>query len=215
MKEVAREGQVFYIFNSVKGIEKKAQELRKILPEYLKINYVHGQMLPRDIKERIKDFENSDIDILLATTIIENGIDIENANTMIIDKVEKLGLSQIYQLRGRIGRGNRQSYCYLITKEYQSKKAKEREESIKSLEETGGGGLQLSMEDMRIRGAGEILGERQHGALETFGYTLYMKMLQEEIDKIKGDFEEDIDEIEIKVNSPAFIPDSYIEKMRK
>ena len=215
MKEVAREGQVFYIFNSVKGIEKKAQELRKILPEYLKINYVHGQMLPRDIKERIKDFENGDIDILLATTIIENGIDIENANTMIIDRVEKLGLSQIYQLRGRIGRGNRQSYCYLITKEYQSKKAKEREESIKSLEETGGGGLQLSMEDMRIRGAGEILGERQHGALETFGYTLYMKMLQEEIDKIKGDFEEDIDEIEIKVNSPAFIPDSYIEKNEK
>ena len=153
MKEIAREGQVFYIFNSVKGIPKKAQELSKILPDYLKIDFVHGQMLPRDIKEKIKEFENGDIDILLATTIIENGIDIENANTMIIDRVEKLGLSQIYQLRGRIGRGNRQSYCYLLTKEYIGKKLKRERESIRNLEETGGGGLQLSMEDMRIRGS--------------------------------------------------------------
>lgn len=215
MKEIAREGQVFYIFNSVKGIEKKSQELAKILPDYLKIDYVHGRMLPREIKEKIKDFENGDIDILLATTIIENGIDIENANTMIIDRMDKLGLSQVYQLRGRIGRGSRQSYCYILTKEYIGKKAKEREESIKSLEETGGGGLQLSMEDMRIRGAGEILGEKQHGALETFGYTLYMKMLQEEIAKIKGEFEENLEDIEIKVNYPAFIPNEYIEKNEK
>ena len=164
---------------------------------------------------KIKEFENGEIDILVATTIIENGIDIENANTMIIDRADKLGLSQIYQLRGRVGRGNRQSYCYLLTKEYQTKKAKEREESIKNLEEIDGGGLQLSMEDMRIRGAGEILGEKQHGILETFGYTLYMKMLQEEIDKIKGRFEEDIDDIEIKVNYPAFIPNEYIEKDEK
>lgn len=215
MREIAREGQVFYIFNSVKGIEKKVYELKGILPEYLKIGFVHGKMLPKEIKERIKEFENGEIDVLLATTIIENGIDIENANTMIIDRVDKLGLSQIYQLRGRVGRGNRQSYCYLLTKEYQSKKAKDREDSIKMLEETGGGGLQLSMEDMRIRGAGEILGEKQHGALETFGYTLYMKMLQEEIEKIKGEFEEDLEDIEIKVNYPAFIPESYIEKSEK
>lgn len=215
MKEIAREGQVFYIFNSVKRIEAKAEELRKMLPEYIKIDFVHGKMVPRDIKEKIKEFENGDIDILVATTIIENGIDIENANTMIIDKVEKLGLSQIYQLRGRVGRGNRQSYCYLLTKEYQTKRAKEREDSLRNIEESGGGGLQLSMEDMRIRGAGEILGEKQHGILETFGYTLYMKMLQEEIDKIKGNFEEDIDEIEIKVNYPAFIPNEYIAKDEK
>lgn len=136
---------------------------------------------------------------------------------MIIDGVEKLGLSQIYQLRGRIGRGHKQGYCYLMIKDGQGKKAREREESLKNLEEEGGGGLQLSLEDMRIRGAGEILGERQHGALETFGYNLYMKMLQEEIEKIKGEYvpQDTLEDIEIRVDYAAFIPDEYIEKNQK
>ena len=184
MEEIAREGQVFYIFNSVKNIAKKTDELRKLLPNYLKLDFIHGQMTPKEIKNKIKEFENADIDILVSTTIIENGIDIENANTMIIEGADRLGLSQIYQLRGRIGRGNRKGYCYLLTKESQSKKSKEREESIKNLGDSGGG-LQLSLEDMRIRGAGEILGEKQHGALETFGYNLYIKMLNEEIARLK------------------------------
>lgn len=214
MSEIAREGQVFYIFNSVKNIEKKTHELRKLLPNYLKLDYIHGQMLPKEIKNKIKDFENGDIDMLISTTIIENGIDIENANTMIIDGVEKLGLSQIYQLRGRIGRGRRKGYCYLLTKEHQTKKAKEREESIKNLGDSGGG-FQLSLEDMRIRGAGEILGDKQHGALETFGYNLYIKMLNEEIQRIKGNAPEEEIEMEIKIDMPAFIPDDYIEKDEK
>ena len=214
MSEIAREGQVFYIFNSVKNIEKKTNELRKLLPNYLKLDYIHGQMLPKEIKNKIKDFENGDIDMLVSTTIIENGIDIENANTMIIDGVEKLGLSQIYQLRGRIGRGRRKGYCYLLTKEHQTKKAKEREESIKNLGDSGGG-FQLSLEDMRIRGAGEILGDKQHGALETFGYNLYIKMLNEEIQRIKGNAPEEEVEMEIKIDMPAFIPDEYIEKDEK
>ena len=214
MSEIAREGQVFYIFNSVKNIEKKTHELRKLLPNYLKLDYIHGQMLPKEIKNKIKDFENGDIDMLISTTIIENGIDIENANTMIIDGVEKLGLSQIYQLRGRIGRGRRKGYCYLLTKEHQTKKAKEREESIKNLGDSGGG-FQLSLEDMRIRGAGEILGDKQHGALETFGYNLYIKMLNEEIQRIKGNAPEEEVEMEIKIDMPAFIPDEYIEKDEK
>ena len=217
MKEIAREGQVFYIYNFVNGIKSKVSDLEKIVPEYIKIDYVHGKMEPKDIRDRIKRFENGDTDILVATTIIENGIDIENANTMIIDGVEKLGLSQIYQLRGRIGRGHKQGYCYLMIKDGQGKKAREREESLKNLEEEGGGGLQLSLEDMRIRGAGEILGERQHGALETFGYNLYMKMLQEEIEKIKGEYvpQDTLEDIEIRVDYAAFIPDEYIEKNQK
>ena len=134
---------------------------------------------------------------------------------MIIEGADRLGLSQIYQLRGRIGRGNRKGYCYLLTKEVQSKKSKEREESIRNLGDSGGG-LQLSLEDMRIRGAGEILGEKQHGALETFGYNLYIKMLNEEIARLKGQkrVEDDI-ELEIKLSIDAFIPDDYIEKEEK
>lgn len=215
MEEIAREGQAFYIFNSVKNIAKKTDELRKILPNYLKLDFIHGQMTPKEIKNKIKEFENGDIDILVSTTIIENGIDIENANTMIIEGADRLGLSQIYQLRGRIGRGNRKGYCYLLTKEAQSKKSKEREESIRNLGDSGGG-LQLSLEDMRIRGAGEILGEKQHGALETFGYNLYIKMLNEEIARLKGQkrVEDDI-ELEIKLSIDAFIPDYYIEKEEK
>ena len=123
-------------------------------------------------------------------------------------------MPEIYQLRGRIGRGRRKGYCYLLTKEHQTKKAKEREESIKNLGDSGGG-FQLSLEDMRIRGAGEILGDKQHGALETFGYNLYIKMLNEEIQRIKGNAPEEEIEMEIKIDMPAFIPDDYIEKDEK
>lgn len=215
MKELSREGQVFYIYNRVKRIEEKKNEIKEILPNYVNVEYIHGKMLPKDIKRTLLNFENGNIDILISTIIIENGIDIENANTMIIDGVEKLGLAQVYQLRGRIGRSNKQSYCYMLMNDNKSKKAEKREESIKNFDNSSG--LELSMEDTKIRGVGEILGEKQHGAVETFGYNLYMKMLNEEINKIKGIQEEkiEIEDINIKLNFEKYIPDFYIDKDEK
>lgn len=215
MNEISREGQVFYVYNRVKKIEEKTRELREILPSYINVEYIHGKMSARDIKRTLFNFENGNIDILVSTIIIENGIDIENANTMIIDGVEKLGLSQVYQLRGRIGRSNKQSYCYMLINENKSKKAEKREESIKKFDTSSG--LELSLEDIKIRGVGEILGEKQHGAVETFGYNLYMKMLTEEINRIKGieNSKPEIEEINIKMDFPKYIPDFYIEKDEK
>jgi len=213
LTEVSREGQVYYIFNSVKRIEMKSKELRELLPDYIKVDYIHGQMLARDIKRAIHNFENGNTDVLIATTIIENGIDIENANTMIIEGVEKLGLSQVYQLRGRIGRSNKKSYCYMLMNENKTRNAQKREESIREFDNLTG--IDLSMEDSKIRGVGEILGEKQHGAVETFGYNLYMKMLNEEILKLKGENEEELEDVNIELNFPRFLPDNYIEKNEK
>ena len=213
LSELSREGQVYYIFNSVKRMESKTKELREFLPEYIKIDYIHGQMSARDIKKNIHDFENGEIDVLVATTIIENGIDIENANTMIIEGVEKLGLSQVYQLRGRIGRSTKKSYCYMLTNENKTKNAEKREKSIREFDNLTG--LDLAMEDSKIRGVGEILGEKQHGAVETFGYNLYMKLLNEEIAKLKGEYEEKNEDVDIELNFQRYLPDSYIEKNEK
>lgn len=211
MKEIAREGQVFYIFNRVKRMEDKLNELKKALPKFVSIEYIHGKMSPKNIKEKLKSFEDGDIDILLSTTIIENGIDIENANTILIEGIDKLGLSQVYQLRGRVGRGKRKGYCYLVIDKDKKngKKATQRKETLNEIGELGGG-FKLSLEDMRIRGAGEILGEKQHGALETFGYNLYTKLLQEEIAKVRGE-EEESSEIKIYLEEDSYLPKDYIE----
>ena len=215
MKEVAREGQIFYLFNSVKNMKRKLEEIENILPKYVKTTYIHGQMTPKEIGDRIKEFEDGEIDVLLSTTIIENGIDIENANTIIIENLDKLGLSQVYQLRGRVGRGSRKAYCYLVI-DKDKKMTKKGEQRKDSLENIGvfGAGFQLSMEDMRIRGAGEILGEKQHGAMETLGYDLYLKLLDEEIKRVKG---EEIlpDDVDVELGIDANIPTSYIDESEK
>ncbi len=215
LHEISREGQVFYLFNSVKRMNSKLSDLEKLLPKYVKVVQVHGQMPSQEIKKRIREFENREADVLLSTTIIENGIDIENANTIIIENFDKLGLSQVYQLRGRVGRGGRKAYCYLVVEENRklSKKGDMKRGTLESLGDLGVG-FQLSLEDMKIRGAGEILGEKQHGAIETFGYDLYMKMLDEEIKKLKNE-KSGIEDVYIDINKRGYIPKTYIEDHEK
>ena len=215
MKEISREGQVFYLYNSVQNMKNKLNELIKTLPNHVKIEYIHGRMSASEIKNKIHAFENGEFDILLTTTIIENGIDIENANTIIIEGIDKLGLSQIYQLRGRVGRGGKKAYCYLVVDSGRkfSNKTEQRKESLLNLGDIGAG-FQLSLEDMRIRGAGEILGDKQHGAIESFGYDLYIKMLEEEMQKLKGVKVEENDVV-LNISKEGYIPDTYIAEEEK
>ena len=212
LKELARDGQVFYITNNVKGMFEKRKQLKEILPEFIKVEYIHGQLTPKEIKSIINDFDEGKFDVLIASTIIENGIDITNANSIIIEDYTSLGLSQIYQLRGRVGRGKRQGYCYLLEGEYKTKKGKMKDKSLDKIEGLEGGGYILSMEDLNIRGAGEILGEKQHGAIDMFGYDLYLKMLKNEVNRIKGEKVNELRSVELVMQNNGYIPKEYIEQ---
>ena len=212
LKELSRDGQVFYIYNDVKNMKNKLKELKDMLPEFVKIEFIHGQIPSREIKDKLIRFEEGEFDVLMASTIIENGIDVSNANTILIENFTGLGLSQVYQLRGRVGRSNRQGYCYLLKTKNVTAKGKKKEESMYKVEGIKSGGFQISMEDLKIRGAGEILGEKQHGTIETFGYDLYIKMLNEEIKRQKGEIIEKIENVEILLKEKGYIPEEYIQK---
>lgn len=215
LKELSRDGQVFYIYNDVKNMKNKVQELKEIIPDFVKIEFIHGQLPPQEIKDKLIRFENGDFDILVASTIIENGIDIPNVNTILIENFTGLGLAQVYQLKGRVGRSNRQGYCYLLKTRNTTKLGKQKEESLFKVEGIKSGGFQISVEDLKIRGAGEILGDKQHGTIETFGYDLYIKMLNEEIQRQKGEFSEKVENVEIILFDQGFIPENYIQNEEK
>ncbi len=210
-KELSREGQVFLLFNSVEQIVNKYYEISKMIPE-AKVTYAHGQMSRQELEDRMQSFINHEYDILICTTIIETGIDIPNANTLIILDADHFGLSQLYQIRGRVGRTNKIGYAYLM---YDERKvlndvASKRLQVIKDFTELGSG-FSIAMRDLSIRGAGDILGSEQAGFIDTIGIELYMKMLNEEVARIKGIEvkEEEIDEKPM-IEVDTHISDDYV-----
>ncbi|MBD3328916.1 transcription-repair coupling factor, partial [Candidatus Dojkabacteria bacterium] len=181
-KEMVRDGQVYYLHNRVATIDKTALKIQELFPQK-RVDVVHGRMAASHLASVMQRFARKEIDILVCTTIVENGLDLANVNTLIIDDVEKLGLAQMYQIRGRIGRGERQAYAYFLYKKLRGD-SRLRLEAIEEFEELGSGFL-LASRDLEIRGAGSILGKEQSGRIHAVGYSLYMKMLRESVEKLK------------------------------
>ena len=210
-RELGRGGQVYYVYNRVNNIDEVANHVASLVPE-ANVAFAHGQMNEHQLEKIMLDFINGDIDVLVSTTIIETGLDIPNANTMIIQDADRLGLSQLYQIRGRIGRSNRTSYAFLMYKRDKMLKedAEKRLQAIREFTELGSG-IKIAMRDLEIRGAGNILGAEQHGHMEAVGYDLYCKMLNEAVIALKGgQEEEETFETVVDCDIDAFIPDGYI-----
>ena len=210
-RELARGGQVYYVYNRVNNIDEITNRIASLVPD-ANVSFAHGQMSERRLEQIMYDFINGEIDVLVSTTIIETGLDISNVNTMIIHDADKLGLSQLYQLRGRIGRSNRTSYAFLMYKRDKMLRevAEKRLQAIREFTDLGSG-FKIAMRDLEIRGAGNILGAEQSGHMEAVGYDLYCKMLNEAVLVMKGE-KEDIESFETSVDLDidAYIPPSYI-----
>ena len=210
-RELGRGGQVYYVYNRVNNIDEVANHVASLVPD-ANVAFAHGQMNEHQLEKIMLDFINGDIDVLVSTTIIETGLDIPNANTMIIQDADRLGLSQLYQIRGRIGRSNRISYAFLMYKRDKmlQEDAEKRLQAIREFTELGSG-IKIAMRDLEIRGAGNILGAEQHGHMEAVGYDLYCKMLNEAVIALKGgQEEEETFETVVDCDIDAFIPDGYI-----
>lgn len=209
-RELSRDGQVFYVYNRVNNIEDIALHIAKLVPE-ANVAYAHGQMSERKLEQIMYDFINGEIDVLVSTTIIETGMDISNANTMIIHDADQLGLSQLYQLRGRVGRSNRTAFAFLLYRRDKLLKevAEKRLAAIREFTDLGAG-FKIAMKDLEIRGAGNLLGASQHGHMEAVGYDLYCKMLNEAVLSLKGEKTGEDFETTIDINMDAYIPPFYI-----
>ncbi|NJD00024.1 transcription-repair coupling factor [Candidatus Erwinia dacicola] len=215
LREVLRGGQVYYLYNDVENIEKAAQRLSELVPE-ARIAIGHGQMRERELERVMNDFHHQRFNVLVCTTIIETGIDIPTANTIIIERADHFGLAQLHQLRGRVGRSHHQAYAWLLTPhpKAMTTDAHKRLEALASLEDLGAG-FALATHDLEIRGAGELLGEGQSGQVETIGFSLYMELLENAVDALKDGREPSLEDLtnsqtEIELRMPALLPDDFI-----
>ena len=210
-KELSRGGQVFYLYNRVQGIFRKAEWIKANFPD-INVSVGHGKMNEQELEEIMYDMVNGDTDVLVCTTIIETGLDIPNANTIIIENADRMGLAQLYQLRGRVGRSNRAAYAYLTYRRDSilSDVASKRLRAIKEFTEFGSG-FKIAMRDLEIRGAGNILGAEQHGHMESVGYDMYCKILKESINEAQGRTDTEDMSVSIDININAYLPETYIE----
>ena len=213
-KEIERKGQVFYLYNNVENIEKKKEEIQELVPE-AKVAFAHGKMNGEELEDIMMDFIQKKIDVIVCTTILESGIDIPNANTIIIENADRLGLAQLYQIRGRVGRSNREGYAYITYKRDKllSEVADKRLKAIKDFTEFGSG-FKIALRDLEIRGAGSLVGEFQHGHMEQVGYDMYCKLLDEVMKEINGvtvTNNDEQEEIQIDLDISSYIPEEYIE----
>ena len=209
-RELARDGQVYVVYNRVHGIADMARRVQEMVPE-AHVAYAHGQMNERELERIMYDFISGEIDVLVSTTIIETGMDISNVNTLVICDADRLGLSQLYQLRGRVGRSNRNAYAFLMYRRDRMLKedAEKRLHAIREFTDLGSG-VKIAMRDLEIRGAGNLLGAEQHGHMEAVGYDLYCKMLGEAVREAKGEKQQEDFETSIDLSVSAFIPPDYI-----
>lgn len=210
-RELARGGQVYYVYNRVNTIVEMTNTVARLVPE-ARVAFAHGQMKERELESVMYDFINADIDVLVSTTIIETGLDISNVNTMIIHDADTMGLSQLYQLRGRVGRSNRTAYAFLMYRRNKMlrEEAEKRLSAIREFTELGSG-FKIAMRDLEIRGAGNLLGSEQHGHMEAIGYDLYCKLLNESVKELKGEMTaHEGYETAIDLDVDAFIPEQYI-----
>ena len=215
LREIMRGGQVYFLHNQVDTIEKITEELERLVPE-ARITIAHGQMRERELEKVMNDFYHQRFNVLVCTTIIETGIDVPTANTIIMDRADHLGLAQLHQLRGRVGRSHHQAYAYLLTPhpKAMSKDAIKRLDAIASLEDLGAG-FTLATHDLEIRGAGELLGDEQSGQIQSVGFTLYMEMLEQAVEALRQGREPSLDDLlreqtEVEMRIPALLPEDYI-----
>ncbi len=212
MKELTRKGQIFFLHNRVESIYTMKQYIEKIVPE-VRIRVAHGQMNLHELEKTMLAFLNHEFDLLLCTTIIESGIDVPNANTLIVNRADTFGLSQLYQIRGRVGRSHQEAFSYFMVpdRDRMSRDAVKRLKVLKQFTDLGSG-LKISLHDLEIRGAGNLLGSKQSGQISTVGFELYSQLLEREIRKLKGEKVQEEVEPEIQVNIAAYIPDDYIDE---
>lgn len=214
-REMARGGQVFFLHNRVSTIEKRVQDIEELVPG-ARVGFIHGRLSETQLENVLYDFLQGDYDVLVTTTIIETGVDMPNVNTLLVEDADRMGLSQLYQLRGRVGRSNRVAYAYFMYEQNKllTEESEKRLQAIKDFTELGSG-FKIAMRDLSIRGAGNLLGQQQSGFIDSVGFDLYSQMLQEAVARKQGGPEVEKTVVEIDVDVDAYIPDNYVNDQRQ